>query len=37
MFDDVRRAVVGHVLTVDSEYVGEGVRVVLYSGSQQVG
>ena len=37
VFDDVGRAVIGHVLTVDSDNMCEGLWVVLHSGSQQVG
>ena len=37
VFDDVGRGVVGHILTVDSDNVGEGLWVVLDNGSQQVG
>ena len=37
VFDNVGRAVIGNVLTVDSDNMGEGLWVVLDSGSQQVG
>ena len=37
VFDDVGRAIIGHVLTVDSDNVGEGLWMVLDSGGQQVG
>ena len=37
MFHDVGRGVIGHVLAVDGDNVGQGLWVVLQSGSQQVG
>lgn len=37
MFDDVGRGVIGHVLAVDCDNMGQGLWVVLQSGSQQVG
>ncbi len=37
VFDDVGGTVISHILAIDSDYVGECLRVVLYNGGQQVG